>query len=334
MKKLLLFCIVLLLASTICSCEKSEKTDIPSNDATKEKQENIVNKNVIAPDETNDINEETALKILSSEISVEDFYTKESATVYSLGYGGTPSRYTLVDLDGDGMREFIVENSPSGDTAVIHMANGKYIAYYVPLRAINQLKKDGTMSWSNSAFESGVRRICFVDGEIGEEKTVVYNTYDGLFTINGEEVSEEEAYDAIVKQDEKEDVEWTDIDPEFIPDFKSEFCNLAEGIWTMGDNEYAKDFVRFKNGEMTVGTLHGHSWYVGDVVNVKKSGTSPVYEVKVYSPEYYDEMNGHREETTLYYKISINVEDKKLIIESVDPDYYFCDEYEYFAKDY
>ena len=146
-----------------------------------------------------------------------DFDTKITTSVKDLSsinsnYMGNPSRWTSVDLDGDGEEEILVEYNAMGDTAIIHRKGNDYYAYYMPYRGITNLKTDGTSDWSNSAFESGVHRLIFTDEGIVSEEIIVFNTQENIFIVDGINVSETECSNALAVQNNKKDVEWYSID--------------------------------------------------------------------------------------------------------------------------
>lgn len=169
----------------------------------------------------NQMDESTVQALLSSKISFTDFETKQKATVKTLPkvnemYGGVASRYTVFDLDKNGTDELIVEYNRSGDTAIITLKNGDFVAYYVSFRGFMNLKTDGTMDWSNSAYESGTyKMVSFSDDGIVTVNTIVYNTGDVFsspeYKVNGVNVSENEVINAMRAQHKKESVVWFDI---------------------------------------------------------------------------------------------------------------------------
>lgn len=170
----------------------------------------------VAFDDIIDMDENTIAEFINGERSFVDFETNLMATIYTLPeindqYMGDAGMYAVIDLDNDGVWELLVEYNLNGDTAILHLQDGKCIAYYIPFRGRTGLKKDGTMSWSNSAFESGVQRITFSNSGIDSVDTIVHNTDENIFLIDGVNVSQEECENALMYQYEKEDVEWIPI---------------------------------------------------------------------------------------------------------------------------
>ena len=330
--------LLLILAFLLVGCNnQSEDTEeapkenetITENDKAPKENEGKI-EDVTPVENPDDIMEDTLMSILKGELVFDDFDAGKTANLYTLGYAGIngmPGKYALVDLDNDGARELVVEYDTTGDRAVIDIKENACTSYYVPLRGMNQLKADGTMSWSNSAFEHGVRRIKFAGNGIAEEKIVLFDSVNNIFKIDDASVTREEVENAIAEQGKKQDVEWHEIPAEYKPDFVKEFCEKAEGIWTQGN-----DFVRFNNGKMSEGVLEGHMWVIGDVVSASKLGLEEKYEIEVYMPEGYDEMEGNIPEATYWFNVTIK--DKKIQIERLYSDNVYFEEFEYYGLEY
>lgn len=275
---------------------------------------------------SDNIDEAMALEFLKDGRTFERADNHTEATVYTLGYYGNPLKYALLDIDGDSANEMVIEYDNTGDTEILDITDGVCTAYYSPYRGITDLKKDGTMGWSNSAFENGIRKITFSSEGIVEEIVMLRDTEKGIYKVDGKYVDEAEYDEAYRLQSEKEGVEWITINEEYIPDFLTEFKNKAEGTWTKDYDEYIKEFVSFVDGSMFTGTLSGHTNILGDVIYVRKIGVEEVYEIEVYRPSSYNEIDGYIEEMTSYYKISFY--DNKLKLESTYEQNSFSAEYE------
>ncbi len=194
-----ILCILLLVVYELLFVNKVQKEEINNN---------FIENCVIS----DDINENMAEQFLNGDITVDNNGDKNNLTLSEIGYFGTPAKYALVDLDEDGARELVSSFEPSGDRVIVDITDGISTAYYLPIRWCNDIKKDGTAGWSSSAFISGIRKISFSDGQVELEDIIVYNTYEGIFKVNGKDVSEEECSRALALQQEKESVEWIDIE--------------------------------------------------------------------------------------------------------------------------
>ena len=123
-------------------------------------------------------------------------------------------RYTLADLDGDGLTEIVLEWLKSGDDygyVVLDWQNGQAVAIQMVYRALLMLKGDGTFSWSSGAADNGFGRMLpgwygyalQVDGFMESDES------DGIvYMVNGQEV-EKSVYDGVlVHQNAKPDAIW------------------------------------------------------------------------------------------------------------------------------
>ena len=159
----------------------------------------------------------TVTDILNGKKTIIDFETQVETTLASLPsindlYVGKPSQYALVDVDGNGVEELIVEFDAMGDRAIIlNVSADKCIAYYISFRGYRNIHTDGTADWSNSAAESGIHRIYFTHNGIVSIDLIVANGTDNVYTVNGINVSEEECYEAFSEFDQKKAVEWYDV---------------------------------------------------------------------------------------------------------------------------
>ena len=129
-------------------------------------------------------------------------------------------QFAIIDMDGDGVVEIVLTvSAPKGDKYVLHYQNGMVSDVYFGIRGMNVIKKDGTHSWSNSAFHSGYSKLNFSSDiwEIYDICEVNGTNYPPeLYYINGEEVSEEEFEKFYNEQDQKEDADWYDFTDENI----------------------------------------------------------------------------------------------------------------------
>ena len=133
----------------------------------------------------------------------------------------TIKRFALLDLDGDGSDELVLAIDYSGieEYVVLTCYGGTVYANQVVYRGFLTPKADGTVAWSNGAFNNGYARFRFENG------VLVYDDFAAMidngsgsvtYTLNGESVSEED-YDAFTaEQDAKDDLAWTDFTVEAV----------------------------------------------------------------------------------------------------------------------
>ena len=128
----------------------------------------------------------------------------------------TIKSFALLDLDGDGSDELVLDIDYSGDEeyVILTCCDGAVHANQIVYRGFLSPKADGTFEWSNGAFDNGASRARFENG------VLVYDDFasmsegsDGntVYTLNGESV-DETAYNAFLdNQTAKDDLAWTEF---------------------------------------------------------------------------------------------------------------------------
>ena len=128
----------------------------------------------------------------------------------------TITRFALLDLDGDGTDELVLDIDYSGDEeyVVLTCYDGAVYANQVVHRGFLTPKADGTVAWSNGAFDNGYARFRFENGVLVYDDFAAVSS-DGsgsvTYTLNGESVSEEDFDAFIAEQNAKDDLAWTDF---------------------------------------------------------------------------------------------------------------------------
>mgnify|MGYP002518991968 FL=1 len=128
----------------------------------------------------------------------------------------TVTRFALLDLDGDGADELVLDIDFSGDEEYVILAcyDGALYANQVVYRGFLLPKADGTFEWSNGAFDNGASRARFENGVlIYDDFAAMSEGGDGnaVYTLNGESV-DEAAYNALLdEQSAKADLAWTEF---------------------------------------------------------------------------------------------------------------------------
>jgi hypothetical protein len=152
--------------------------------------------------------------------ALEDFLEETAESGKTL----TPSRFAVLDLDGDGMPEAVVELSDGYPYfyEVLLYEDGNMYARVFSLREFNDLKDDGTFSWAASAGESGYARLRF-NGPEFDMDSIAYTTaeIDGdavtqSYFVNGEPVTQEQYEAFVTKEIEKPAAPWHDFTRENI----------------------------------------------------------------------------------------------------------------------
>jgi uncharacterized protein YecT (DUF1311 family) len=146
-------------------------------------------------------------------VYINDFLTNKEiyGTVFTL------SRFTLLDMDNDEIPEVVLELKVDNHVEfyeVLHYMNGKVNGNIQVQRGFKNLKTDGTMSYSNSAFNNGYMKLSF-ETNSSEAHILGYhdtenkdNASTQTYFIDNKPVTQE-AYNAFTKvQEEKKDVVW------------------------------------------------------------------------------------------------------------------------------
>lgn len=134
-------------------------------------------------------------------------------------------KFTLADLDGDGMPEVIlrlqVNEDPYFGFEILRQHGGQIYGYTMAYRALMDLKQDGTFSFSGGANDSGFGSLSFTDqGYTVHEIAYSQSGYDAgneltvSYTVGGQAASQEEYQAAVQAQAEKESVSWHDFTDE------------------------------------------------------------------------------------------------------------------------
>ncbi len=160
------------------------------------------------------MDEYTINEYLTNSKDFLDFDSKQEVTLETLSmannrYNGIPYQYAVIDLDGDGCDELLVEYNMMGDTAILHIEDNKCVAYYISFRGRGNIKTDGTMSYSNGASDNGIHKISFSPEGLVIKK--ILECVDGVYKIDGKIVSEDIGLAELDKQNSKTDVIWNTL---------------------------------------------------------------------------------------------------------------------------
>lgn len=133
------------------------------------------------------------------------------------------TEYAAADLNNDGTNEIILrisvnENDYYGNE-VLHFNNGKVYGYLLSYRAFNNIKCDGSFSFSGGAADSGYGFLNFDGPNYFIEKAAYSESgFDSAgnliirYFIEEHEVKQAEFDSAIIVQDKKEKIIWLSFD--------------------------------------------------------------------------------------------------------------------------
>lgn len=128
----------------------------------------------------------------------------------------TIKSFALLDLDGDGADELVLDIDFSGNEEYVILTcyDGAVYANQVVYRGFLSPKADGTFEWSNGAFGNGASHARFENGTlVYEDFAAMSESSDGnaVYTLNDESI-DEAAYSAFLdEQAAKDDLAWTEF---------------------------------------------------------------------------------------------------------------------------
>ena len=125
-----------------------------------------------------------------------------------------PAQFALVDLDGDGVEELVLDyvNLGNGGTVeLFHWMDGEVLGYYKVGRGFLIPKADGSYEGSGGASTQYLLRILSFDRNGFEEEITAYYDYLETFELRGRPSTEREVMDLFSRQDAKEGVTWHDL---------------------------------------------------------------------------------------------------------------------------
>lgn len=130
-------------------------------------------------------------------------------------------KFAVVDLDYDGVQEIVLwmklgENESVG-SVVFRYQDDEVCGYVLYYRGFNELKTDGTFSFSSSASDGGFGKMTFKENEFSIEKITYSESFDDSsgnrvvsYFVNNEYTTESEFLLAMERQWQKSNVVWRD----------------------------------------------------------------------------------------------------------------------------
>ena len=204
----LLAALTLALLLTACGQQSDDTDDTPPNAQLGNLYDDFFAGNVTAT--ANLIN--AGVEASTASFRVPDVYAASGADGSDMDW--TITRFALLDLDGDGADELVLNIDYSGDEeyVVLTCFDGAVYANQVVHRGFLTPKADGTVAWSNGAFDNGYARFRFENGVLVYDDFAAVSSDDSgsvTYTLNGESVSEEDFDAFIAEQNAKDDLAWT-----------------------------------------------------------------------------------------------------------------------------
>ncbi len=194
----------------------------------------------------------------------------------------TANSYAIVDMDGDGMNELVLELDKYYGYIILREYDSEIYAYYQVYRGLLYLRTDGTFYGSSGASDNGIFCISFEGSEMAEHELAQFNDMLQIFIIDGKDVTEAEANEYFEEWSKKEEAEFISIFP------------YVTVIQPDGDMEYTVKLIidggsAFLNVSYIDDALEGYNidfdMYYAD--NVKGADMKP-YAIDVTFDGYYD----------------------------------------------
>ena len=203
----LLAVLTLALLLTACGQQSDDSNDAPPDAQPGNLYEDFFTGNVTAT--ANLIN--AGVEASTASFRAPDVYATKGVDGSDMDW--TITRFALLDLDGDGTDELVLNIDYSGDEeyVVLTCFDGAVYANQVVYRGFLTPKADGTVAWSNGAFDNGYARFRFENGVLvyDDFAVMIDNGSSVTYTLNGESVSEEDFDAFIAEQNAKDDLAWT-----------------------------------------------------------------------------------------------------------------------------
>lgn len=149
---------------------------------------------------------------IDTNLGGQEFYLSEyhwDGGCENIEYNKESDHFLLLDLDGDGGKEFITYTGFPERTQVFHYEDGEVYSYSFRFRGMKCFYENGVYNGATSASEGGWYRIMEFRPDGCTKETLLYQD-DYYYEVDGREVSQEEyaiAYDNIVCGPEAEDYE-------------------------------------------------------------------------------------------------------------------------------
>ena len=204
-----LSCIFILSALLILSACSSFSTDCYENNSSGalDRFIDVLKNNAVFYSHTHAGIDQTTMSELLKGYSWDDEYT-----VYI-------QEFSIVDMDGDGVPEVVLQLSAGGERIVLHYENGTIHAHGFPFRGLNALKYDGTFISSGGAAYNSIGRLYFLDGGISRTRWLASSNsfeYNGerhpIYFVDDEEASSEMFSHLMSEHLAKEHVKWYPFD--------------------------------------------------------------------------------------------------------------------------
>ena len=208
MKKYIALLLCLLMILSLFSCKSNETQDdlssTPNSDSSDVNEDSTNDDSITPPSEA-----EIAMEMYEAAISDKICVIDEHLGEIKLKDCRFPSdnlrldeceilNKAILDMDGDGINEYVIQSGDEADHIVLHYYDGKVYSYSFGVTEFRHLNTNGTFYWfSNSNYwVGGLSRLVFNDSSISIEKMYEVNIYEDedkdAYYIEGKPVTREE----------------------------------------------------------------------------------------------------------------------------------------------
>lgn len=190
MKRIISFVLLVVLSISLCACSEASVNKNPPD----QQMISVLNSEICFISETG---EKTLLK---------DFvWGWDEVTEYV----ATPSKYSFVDFDNDGVTELVVDITPNQVYyMVFHKNNGDVYGFLIERRSMQQLNTDGSFLATGGAISNYYCKMEFEDSSYKIIYTAIDDQLSGVYEINGEKCSADEVEKYIEEWFSKEEAKW------------------------------------------------------------------------------------------------------------------------------
>ena len=173
-------------------------------------------------------------------------------------------RFMVVDMDGDGAVEVILEAAPMGYMQILHYEDGEVYSYPTYVRAMKQIRTNGIYNASDGATSSDWLRITeWNKADYRYKEEVLASVNDGYYEIGGREATYEEFCDyekSILSVEETKRMDFTEsmVDRQFLGSLSEQEVALVKSIPAEYTIENDPDYQEYKSTlQLYAGVLTG-----------------------------------------------------------------------------
>ncbi len=193
MKKFISFMLLVVLSVYLCAC-----SDVTEN---------------------NNLHDEQMMAVLNSEIR---FVSEDGEKVLlkdfvwgsdeNTEFFATPSEYSFVDFDNDGVEELVVDITPNQVYYMIfHKNNDNIYGFLIGRRALQSIKEDGSFVQTGGAFTNYYCRMEFEGESYKIVNTAIKDEIAGIYEIDGNKSTIDAVNKYIDNWNSIKEVEWVKL---------------------------------------------------------------------------------------------------------------------------